>query len=202
MGTPPIASLLDAWSITAEELSEIVAQNPSMRGLMFGFVAEYKLKKEWLQRPEVENLVRPRSHDRKQKCDFVFDYKGQPIKVEVKCLDSPKVKQVEGGYKGTFQCNASDKTEVLLPNGEIVSTNCLLAGGFDLLAVCLYSFGQVWRFAFALNDDLPRSTWKGYTPEQQKYLLPSSMKITWPLSAPFADEPFTLLDRLLAERTR
>ena len=75
MGIPPIASLLEAWSITAEELSEIVAQNPSMRGLMFGFVAEYKLKKEWLERPEVENLVRPRSHDRKQKCDFVFDYK-------------------------------------------------------------------------------------------------------------------------------
>ncbi len=42
--------LLVAWDITAEELSEIVAENPSMRGLMFGYVAEYKLKKMWLQR--------------------------------------------------------------------------------------------------------------------------------------------------------
>jgi len=56
--------LLRAWDIAAEELSEIVAENPSMRGLVFGFVAEYKLKKMWLERPEIQNLTRPRSHDR------------------------------------------------------------------------------------------------------------------------------------------
>lgn len=201
MATPPIPSLLDAWSLTAEELSEIVSQNPSMRGLMFGFVAEYKLKQMWLLRPEVENLVRPPSHDRKQKCDFYFEYKGMGVRVEVKCLDTPKVKEVSGGYEGTFQCNASDTTAVSLPNGETVNTNCLVVGGFDLLAVCLYSFGNSWRFAFALNDDLPRSTWRKYSPEQQRYLLLSSMKISWPLHDPFVDNPFGLLDRLLAERT-
>ncbi|MGA3070444.1 MAG: hypothetical protein ABSD43_09535 [Terracidiphilus sp.] len=201
MATPPNLSLLEAWSITAEDLSEIVSENPSMRGLMFGFVAEYKLKRLWLMRPEIENLVRPRFSDRKQKCDFRFDYKGTDIRVEVKCLDTPKVREVPGGYEGTFQCNASDTTEVTLPDGETVNTNCLVVGGFDLLAVCLYSFGNSWRFAFALNDDLPRSTWRKYTPEQQRYLLPSSMKISWPLRAPFADSPFGLLDRLLAERT-
>ena len=200
MATPPVPSLLEAWSLTAGELSEIVAENPSMRGLMFGFVAEYKLKKAWLERREVVNLVRPRSHDRKQKCDFLFDYKGHAIRVEVKCLDTPKVKEVTGSYEGTFQCNASDTTLVPLPNGETVSTNCLVVGGFDLLAVCLYSFGNSWRFAFALNEELPRSTWRKYTPEQQKYLLLSSMKISLPLRAPFADEPFALLDRLLAKR--
>jgi hypothetical protein len=202
MATPPIPSLLEAWSLTAEELSEIVSQNPSMRGLMFGFVAEYKLKREWLLRPEIENLDRPRSHDRKRKYDFYFDYKGRGIRVEVKCLDTPKVKEVSGGYEGTFQCNASDTTPVPLPNGETVSTNCLVVGGFDLLAVCLYSFGNSWRFAFALNEDLPCSTSRKYTPEQQRYLLLSSMKISWPLRAPFVDNPFGLLDRLLAEQTR
>ncbi len=107
---------------------------------MFGFVAEYKLKKLWLERPEIENLVRPRSHDRKQKCDFRFDYKGMDVRVEVKCLDTPKVKEVPGGYKGTFQCNASDKRPTLLLSGEMVNTNCLAVRGFDLLAVCIYSF--------------------------------------------------------------
>ncbi len=65
---PAPPSLLTAWDITTEELSEIVFENPSMRGLMFGFVAEYKLKKTWLLRPEITNLVRPRFSDRKQKC--------------------------------------------------------------------------------------------------------------------------------------
>lgn len=93
--------LLTTWGITAEELSEIVAENPSMRGLMFGFVAEYKLKKMWLLRRRIKNLVRPRSHDRKQKCDFRFDYRGVDVTVEVKCLDSPKAKCKEGVWNGT-----------------------------------------------------------------------------------------------------
>ena len=199
--TPP-HSLLTTWSITADELSEIVAENPSMRGLMFGFVAEYKLKKEWLLRPEIANLFRPRSHDRKQKCDFTFDYRGINVRVEIKCLDTPKVKLKDGVYEGTFQCNASDTTEVVLPNHRRVTTNCLVVDGFDILAVCLYAFGNSWRFAFARNRDLPRTTWRGYTPAQQKYLLKSAMKISWPLQAPYVTDLFRLLDGLVAERVR
>lgn len=196
------ADLLRDWSITAEELSEIVAENPSMRGLMFGYIAEYKLKKEWLLRPEFTNLTRPRSHDRTQKCDFLFAYRGLDVRLEVKCLDTPKVKYREGVYKGTFQCNASDTTEVILPNGKRLTTNCLVVGGFDVLAVCLFAFGNQWRFAFALNEDLPRTTWKRYSPKQQQYLLKSAMQITWPLQAPFVDDLFAVLDRLIAERMR
>lgn len=173
-----------------------------MRGLMFGYVAEYKLKKMWLQRREVANLTRPRAHDRKAKGDFRFEYRGQAVTLEVKCLDTPKVKLEEGVYSGTFQCNASDSRQVVLPNHQRVTTNCLVVGEFDLLGVCLFAFGNEWRFAFALNDDLPRTTWKGYTPAQQKYLLKSAMAITSPLQPPFADEPFALLDRLVAERVR
>jgi len=122
MANTPVSDLLTSWDITAEELSEIVSANPSMRGLMFGFVAAYKLKKLWLLRPGITNLVRPRAHDRTQKCDYRFDYRGQSVRVEVKCLDTPKVRYEGGIYTGTFQCNASDTTTVMLPNGETVVT--------------------------------------------------------------------------------
>ncbi len=192
--------ILGDWGISASELAEIVAENPSMRGLMFGFVAEYKVKKEWLLRPGITNVVRPRSHDRKQKCDFTFDYRGLNVRLEVKCLDTPKVRLNEGIYTGTFQCNASDTTEVLLPNGRKLLTNCLAVGGFDVLAVCLFAFGKTWRFAFARNKDLPRTTWRGYTPAQRKYLLKSGMSISWPLQPPYVADLFTVLDGLVAER--
>ena len=194
--------LLRSWDLTRAELTEIVAENPSMRGLMFGYVAEYKLKKIWLERPEIENVMRPRAHDRKAKGDFRFQYRGRTATLEVKCLDIPKVRFKAGAYEGTFQCNASDARSVALPNGETLTTNCLVAGEFDLLAVCLFAFEKVWRFAFALNTDLPRTTWQGYTPAQQKHLLKSTMPISWPLRPPFEAEPFDLLDRLVAKRVR
>jgi hypothetical protein len=195
-------NVLAEWGLTPQELAEIIAENPSMRGLMFGFVAEYKLKKICLSREGICGLVRPRSHDRTQKGDFRFDYKGVDVRVEVKCLDTPKVRYSEGVYTGTFQCNASDTTEVTLPNGRKVTTNCLVVGGFDVLAVCLFAFGNVWRFAFALNSELPRTTWRGYTAVQQKYLLKSAMQISLPLEPPYVDDLFTVLDRLVAERMR
>lgn len=199
---PHAPDLLNAWGLTRAELSEIVAENPSMRGLMFGFVAEYKLKKQWLLRPGITNLIRPSSHDRKQKFDFGFDYKGMKVELEVKCLDTPKVKYVNGVYCGTFQCNASDSREIQLPNGDKVTTNCLAVGGFDVLAVALFAFDKTWRFAFALNRDLPRSPSEKYTKRQRKYLLKSSMGISWPLEAPFADDLFVILKRLLLKRAR
>lgn len=169
---------------------------------MFGFVAEYKLRKMWLQRRRILNVVRPRSHDRKQKFDFGFVYKGGAVRLEVKCLDAPKVRIADGVYSGTFQCNASDTTSVTLPDGRQVVTNCLPVGGFDILAVCLYAFGKTWRFAFAANTELPRTTWAKYTPAQQAWLLKSTMAISWPLKPPFEKNLFTVLDRLVAERVR
>jgi len=197
-----IPDLLNAWSLTRAELSEIVAENPSMRGLMFGFVAEYKLRKMWLLRREITNLARPGAHNRKHKGDFCFDYRGITVTLEVKCLDTPKVKRLGEGYEGTFQCNASDTTNVTLPNGETLSTNCLVVGGFDVLAVCLFAFGNTWRFAFALNGDLPRTTWRKYTESQQRHLLRSAMPMSWPLEPPYVGDLFIALDRLVAERVR
>jgi len=197
----PAIDLLTSWGISVAELSEIVADNPSMRGLMFGFVAEYKLKKEWLQRPGITDLIRPRSHDRKQKCDFLFEYQGVPVRVEVKCLDTPKVRYQDEVYTGTFQCNASDTTTLVLAGGKKIVTNCLAVGGFDVLAVCLFAFGGTWRFAFALNEELPRTTWAKYPEAQRAFLLKSAMRITWPLQPPFSADLFSVLDRMVANRT-
>ncbi|RLG20529.1 restriction endonuclease [Candidatus Micrarchaeota archaeon] len=188
------------WDLTPEEINEIIAENPPVLSTLFGYVAEYKLKKIWLSRSGITDVSRPRAHDRKKKGDFQFKYRGHIFTIEVKSLDAPKVRRVGEGFVGTFQCNASDSREVTLPNGDKVTTNCLVVGEFDVLAVNLFAFRREWCFAFAKNRDLPRSTWYKYTPEQQKYLLKSSMKITWPLEPPFTDDLFKLLDELIQER--
>jgi hypothetical protein len=110
------------------------------------------------------------------------------------------VVQTAAGYAGRFQCDASDSRPVTLPDGSEVTTVCLVVGGFDLLAVNLFEFGQQWRFAFVKNVDLPRSTWRGYTEAQRRHLLQTTPRITWPLQAPYRDEPFALLDEIAASK--
>jgi hypothetical protein len=189
--------LLEDWDTNLEELNEIIANRPSLRGILIGFLAEYKLSKLWFSDKRIVNLVRYDNHDRQKHGDFGFVYKGVPISVQVKSLQTKSIRKTESGYLGTFQCDASDRRQVRFPKGGVVETTCLLVGGFDLLAVNLFGFGNKWRFAFAKNQDLPRTTHKKYKPNQRKNLLATSMRITWPLGSPFREEPFTLLDEIV-----
>lgn len=195
-------TILDRWDIIAEELTEIVASNPSMRGLMLGYIAEYKLREMWFEDERIENLTKYDDHDRKRTGDIAFFYKRVPIKVESKSLQTATIRKVDDVYTGKFQCDASDRREVILPNGERLTTTCLVVGHFDILAVNRFEFEQKWRFVFARNRDLPRSKYRGYTSEQQQYLLATLMDVTWPPQPPFVDDPFPLLDEIAREHTR
>lgn len=190
-------NILNRWGLTVDELTEIVDANPSMRGLMLGYVAEYKLVKMFFGDPRIAGLMKDDDHDRKNKGDVRFTYRGRTFRIECKSLQSNTIRKTEAGFTATFQCDASDRRPVTLSDGSSVNTTSLRTGEFDLLAINLFAFEEKWRFAFALNKDLPRSTYKKYSVSQRNELLASSMKITWPLNPPFAENPFELLDLLL-----
>lgn len=196
-------TILDKWQVSPQELTDLVHDNPSLRGVLLGYIAEKKLRDIFLGYPQISELGKADDHDRKKKGDCYLKYKDQEIVVEVKSLQTnTKEKTPDGSWRGKTQVDASDKRPVLLPNGETISTTCLVTGEFDLLAVNLFAFEEKWRFVFAKNDDLPRSNWKGYTPKQRKYLLATLMEVTWPPKPPFYQEPFPLLDAIARERTR
>ncbi len=194
--------VLENRGLAIEELDEIVSANPSLRGFMFGYLSEYKLRKMWFSDERVSDLVKYDNHDRTRKGDLSFIYKGVRVLAEVKSLQTHSIRRVGDEYHGKFQCDASDRREVILPDGEKIETTCLVAGEFDLLAVSLFEFEHEWRFAFAKSSDLPRSRYAKYSPQQQKYLLATLIEVTWPLGPPFEPEPFRLLDEIALEKVR
>ena len=195
-------TILERWHLTVDELTQIVDLNPSLRGFMFGYIAEFQLRKFLLDSEHVTGLLKHDDHDRSQgkKNDLLVTYKGLDFTIEVKSLQTASVRQSGNIYTGTFQCDASDSRIIPLPNGEQIKTTCLAVGGFDIVAVNIFAFQHQWQFGFALNRDLPRSKHKGYTIEQQQFLLATSMQISLPLRPPFVNDPFILLDRLVNER--
>lgn len=190
-------NILRRWGLTVEELTEIVNNNPSMRGLMLGYVAEYKLRKMFFEDKRIKNLIKDDDHDRSRKGDFRFVYRGRSFLVECKSIQTNTIRKEPTGFRANFQCDASDRRLVIFSNGTKKETTCLKVGEFDILAVNLFALEEKWRFAFALNSDLPRSRYKKYTPYQRNELLSSSMTITWPLNPPFVENPFVLLDRIV-----
>ena len=194
-------NFLESLHLTTEEFDEIVRENPSMRGLVVGYVAEYKLRKTWFNDPRIVEPWKPDDHDRSEKRDLIFTYEGLEIGVEVKSLQSRTVTQLENStYLAKFQCDASDRRTVTLPDGQQLQTTCLLVGQFDLLAVSLFQITGDWTFAFARNDHLPRSRFRKYTGYQREQLLATMMGVTWPVQDPFRTEPFGLLNEIVVQR--
>ena len=193
-------SILDRWDITAEELTEVIDLNPSLRGMILGYLAELKLERLWLSGEEVSNVVKYDDHDRDKKGDRIFRYKGHEFIFESKSLQTGTIRKTDDGWTGKAQVDASDRREVVLPDGSTVMTTCLLRGEFDVLAVSVFAFDGIWRFVFAKNADLPASSFRKYSEYQRRHLLATLVAVRWPPEPPFHEEPFTLMNEIIQNR--
>lgn len=244
--------ILNEWDIDASYFTSVVRDNPSLRGMILGYVAERKLKDLFLSSGKTENHKKDDDHDRSKKGDLTLDYKGEEIVIEVKSLQTnsikiqnengdwiPLIKKVKSGrkpstalrkdgkpklgsiiykyvpndeylslseefknsalYSGAFQCDASDRREIVLDNGEKVNTTLLKVGEFDVIAAGIFSFRNKWEFGFALNEDLPRSDKYG---DNSSHLIASLVNITYPLEKPFESDPFVIFDRIIEKRNK
>lgn len=190
-------SVLERWDITVEELTQVVDQNPSLRGMLLGYLAELKLEKLWLRQEGISHVSKHDDHDRKKKGDRVIVYKGREFIFESKSLQTNTIRKTDEGWIGKAQVDASDRHEVTLPDGSTVNTTCLLRAEFHILAVNVFAFEEKWRFVFAKNSDLPSSRYKGYTAYQRSHLLATLVTVGWPPEPPFHEEPFTLMNEML-----
>lgn len=195
-----MATILEKWQISAEELTKIVDENPSLRGFMFGYVSEYKARTYFDGHENIEKLMKYDDHDRSSKGDISFIYKRKEFKIEAKSLQTNSVIRTgDSSWTGKFQCDASDRREIPLPNGHTVNTTCLAVGEFDIVAVSLYAFGDEWKFAFAKNSDLPHPGARSINVAEadREYLIKTLIDITWPLQPPFTTDVYALLDSML-----
>ena len=196
-------NILDRLDITIEEFQWCMENNPSLRGVVIGYLAELKLRELFKNDPRISRLFKYDDHDRRKKSDLVIEYNGREISFESKSLQTNTVRDsnipnIEKIAK--FQCDASDCRDINLPDGQTIKTTLLKYGDFDILAVNLFAFHGKWEYAFALNRDLPHSRSRKYTESQQKQLIASLIPITYPIQPPFVENPFDLLDRIDKEK--
>lgn len=193
-------TILDEWGITPEQLTILLDENPSLRGMLFGYVAEVKLKEKIAAFPEVSFTTKFDDHNRKKKGDLYIIYRDRAFDLESKSLQTSSIRYDEENFcwSGKAQVDASDRRVIILPDGSELNTTLLLRGEFDILAINCYAFNKEWNFAFARNQDLPRSTYRRYTQVQKENLIASLITVTWPPRPPFYSDIRALLDEMTA----
>jgi hypothetical protein len=191
-------NILEFWGITVDDLSRAILENGSLRGMVFGYVAEIKLRGLLEAHADVDFIIKDDDHDRKNKADLRIRYRGQDFRLESKSLQTNSIRQLsDGSWIGKAQVDGSDRRTVKFDDGTSLETTLLRPGDFDVLAVNCFAFEQAWFWAFASNRDLPRSSYAKYTPEQQQGLLASLVTVTKPIGGIFRDDLFALLDSMI-----
>lgn len=200
------------WKLDPEEFNRIIHENSNALSAIFGYVAEERMREMYLEdNPNVENIRTPADQDEADKGDWAFDYKGEPIKIEVKSLQSRTVPDVDetqttltedgGEIEVGFHLKGSSDPRQVEYEGEMYSTVLMNVedSDIDIMAVNLYKVKDEWDFAFVRVTDLPRS--KGDYPEGLKQKLSKSQpKFKIPLEEPYTDDLDGLMDEILEER--
>ena len=192
-------SILEQWGIDADTLTVLLDQNPSLRGMLLGYVAEHKLREIVNELQDVSFAVKFDDHDRMKKGDLHIVYKDRAFEIESKSLQSNTVSYNEKDeiWTAKAQVDASDRRAVLLSNGDSFQTTLLKRGEFDILAVNCFAFEQKWGFVFARNQDLPHSTYAKYPAEIRNQLIASLISVTYPPRPPFVEDLRVLLDDMV-----
>ncbi|MFN4955620.1 MAG: helix-turn-helix domain-containing protein [Aphanizomenon sp.] len=192
-------TIMDEWEVTANELTILLEENPSLRGMLLGYVAELKLRKIIANFPGVKYIKKFDDHDRKKKGDLHIIYHHRAFSIESKSLQKTQSKWDKESqiWFGKAQVDASDNREIILPNGRKLKTTLLIRGEFDILAVNCYGFNKTWNFQFARNRDLPCSSYKKYTEEERNFLISSLIPVSWPPQPPFYSDLTELLEQML-----
>ena len=193
------SSILDEWEITPTQLTEMLAENPSLRGMLLRYVAELKLKALVVSIPNVTYITKLDDHQRKKRGDLFLIYQKRAFHLESKSLQSNSVQwdETHKRWSGKAQVDGSDKRSINLPDGSTLNTTLLLRGEFDILAVNCHAFEGKWHFIFARNADLPTSNYRGYSEEQNKSLIANLVPVSWPPEPPFYVNLRDLLDEMV-----
>jgi hypothetical protein len=187
------------WA-NSETIFQAIRDNPSLRGFVYGYVSEMEFEHHYLKRGKgIESVLKDDDHKR-TKSDRTVIFKGRPVSIQVKSVQTNSIRFVEGSLVAKVQNDASDRRSVTLPNGAKLEATCYKVGEYDILAVSLHAFTSKWRFAFKENSKLQRSTSKKYAAKDQQCLLATLETIRFPLDPTWTDDFEAILEKVSQQK--
>jgi hypothetical protein len=188
------ASILDGF--TMGDIQGMLDENPSLRGYMQGYFAEWALRKQIENIPGVKSVEKIPDQDT-TKGDLKVVYKDVVITIESKSIHTNTVKYdiLTQSWEGAAMMKNTDKRTLLIEGEGEVSTSKLLKGQFDILAVCCFPISGKWDFMFVENRFLPTS-------EESDRLLKIRLNINPNTTPGLTDNLVKLLEKTLRIKSR
>lgn len=186
--------------LSEERIEFICTHKKGVGSHILGAAGEFGLKDYYLDNhPDISDIHLQDDHNKSETGDFSFCYKGHVFTtVEVKT--AKRIQKDVYPFSSSASISHRDRKKVVFPDGSMVETGVILRNEYDILAVNMWHcFGQ-HVFVFAKLNDLPAETSKSFTEEQKKFIIKSTVKVSWPAVHPFYEDITQVLDSLIEER--
>lgn len=131
-------------NLNVAQLTELLEENPSLRGMCVGYAIEYHVRSQLLQDPLVNSVLKMSDHSRESKFDFLVDTAVGDVRVEVKMLQNNGAIRMSKSYSGSTDCAEAGS----------IATFDILKSNLDVLAVSNPLTGRTY---FVRSEDLPDS---------------------------------------------
>lgn len=186
---------LHELDISNAELNEMINAQPSLRAVLLGHSARLKLKR--LMSSYATKVDEQDDHNRARRGSITVHYRG--CEIAVRCC-SVQSGSIHHDRPASFQCDASDKRPIELPNGNVVSTTCVLTNSFDIAAVSLFALTKKWDFAFIPSSKmrtLGSSSRSKLSAIDRGWLLATTHRIPFPIADPYTCNYTSLFDEIV-----
>jgi hypothetical protein len=155
-----VTTILDDWDVTPEYLTRVVRENPSLRGMVLGYIAERKIRDIFERDPRASGLRKDDDHDRKRKGDLVCTYRGREFIIEVKSLQTNSIVMHVGdeSHKKIIQVNGKyvecDRYQELWPKHRDTATftGCVQCDASDRREIVLPNTVRVLTTCLAVGE--------------------------------------------------
>lgn len=204
------------WKLDTEEFNRIIHKNSNALSAIYGYVAEERLRESYLENDDrVSDLRSPADQDSADKGDWAFRWRDEPMKIEVKSLQTHTIEEVDSvqetltddgdkpiRYKAGFHLKGTSDQRAVTYEGEEYDTTLMnvVDTDVDIMAVNLYKVKDEWDFTFLRVEDLPRSKGSSYPDGLREQLARSQIKLTIPVREPFTKNLYGLMDEIVEER--
>ena len=152
---------VDNWflknDVDMDLLNETFIKNNNSSGSTLGMCSETKFKRMYLEDFKDRSIIsnyKKLSDASKQKGDYIIEYNGLNIYLEVKSVTREKIINYGNDvWEGKITIKKRGSRTFSFTDGSTATSALCLKGEFDILAVCYHQFGQKWRFGFILNSE-------------------------------------------------
>ena len=188
------------YGISAQSFVQWSKEHTSVNGFLTGISSEIAFFDVLEKHPEIKSFRKPLDTNKDDKGDCVLQYKDETLVIEVKSVNSKRMKSSQDVFgdtcwSGSVELRNSRKKIVQFKDGSVLNTCLIERGEVDIYAVCVRKFTGKWDYIYCLECNIPNNKNPKLSDVQRQACIAAGITVSWPPKSPWTSSLSDILEQ-------